>query len=77
MIFQVEKWPGQPVAYWSTCAYLINKAVMKPIVDEILKVSVSVSICVLVLALFFVVVSIDFNPTYFSLHLFLLLTAHV
>ena len=53
MIFQVEKWPGQPVAYWSTCAYLINKAVMKPIVDEILKVGVSVSICVLVLPLFF------------------------
>ena len=32
----VEKWPRQPVAYWSTCAYLINKAVMRPIVDAIL-----------------------------------------
>jgi GR25 family glycosyltransferase involved in LPS biosynthesis len=26
--YWVEKWPRQPVAYWSTCAYLINKEVM-------------------------------------------------
>lgn len=32
----VEKWPRQPVAYWSTCAFLINRAVMKPIIDVIL-----------------------------------------
>lgn len=36
--YWVEKWPRQPVAYWSTCAYLINKEIMKPIVDEILQV---------------------------------------
>jgi GR25 family glycosyltransferase involved in LPS biosynthesis len=32
----VEKWPGQPSAYWSTCAYLINKQVIKPSLDGIL-----------------------------------------
>ena len=32
----VEKWPRQPVAFWSTCAFLINRAVMKPIIDAIL-----------------------------------------
>ena len=37
----VEKWPRQPVAYWSTCAYLINKAVMRPIVDAILTTALS------------------------------------
>lgn len=31
-----ERFARQPAAYWSTCAYLINKIVMKPIVDSLL-----------------------------------------
>ena len=36
---QMEKSPKQQAGYWSTCAYLINKAVMKPILDQIWTVS--------------------------------------
>ena len=35
----MEKSPKQQAGYWSTCAYLINKAVMKPILDRIWTVS--------------------------------------
>ena len=35
----MEKSPKSQAGYWSTCAYLINKAVMAPILDQIWTVS--------------------------------------
>ena len=31
-----ERFPRQPAAFWSTCAYLINKNIMKSVIDKLL-----------------------------------------
>lgn len=35
-----ERFPKQPGSFWSTCAYLIDKTVMRPVVDSMVRVCV-------------------------------------